>query len=77
MTALLVIWTVKLAGGPQAGRSVNPPPPLARAKGMGRQQHILRTPSLSVKESGASESSIIYRSIAHLLSLIITPEWEE
>ena len=24
------------------------PPPLARAKGMGRQQHILRTPSLSV-----------------------------
>ena len=37
MSALLVRWTEKLTGGPQAGRS-NPPPPLAKVMGVGRQQ---------------------------------------
>ena len=36
VTAMPVRWTEKLVGVPQAGRS--PPPPLARVKGVGRQQ---------------------------------------
>ena len=36
MTALLAIWTEKLAGGPHAGTSDSPP--LARVMGVGRQQ---------------------------------------
>ena len=36
VTALLAIWTEKLAGGPQAGTSDSPP--LARVMGVGRQQ---------------------------------------
>ena len=40
LTALLARWTEKLAGGPQAGTSDSPPPPLARVMGVGRQQHL-------------------------------------
>ena len=41
MTALLARWTEKLAGGPQAGTSDSPPPPLTRVMGVGRQQQVI------------------------------------
>ena len=39
MIALLARWTEKLPGGPQAGTSNSPPPPLARVMGVVIQQH--------------------------------------
>ena len=41
VTALLARWTEKLAGGPQAGISDSPPPPLAWVMVVGRQQQLL------------------------------------
>ena len=41
VTALVAKWTEKLAGGLQAGIS-DPPPPLARVVGVGRQQQEIK-----------------------------------
>ena len=41
VTALLVRWTEKLFGGPLAGTSDPPPPPLARVMGVGRQHVVI------------------------------------
>ena len=40
VTSLLARWTEKLADVPQAGTS-DPPPPLTRVMGVGRQQHLM------------------------------------
>ena len=49
VTALLVRWTEKLDGGPQARTSDSPPPPLSRAMGVGRQQQQIRRSSKAAK----------------------------